>query len=255
MQNNLGKLQIFSILSDKVADKRRIDVEYYQPFFEHIASEVAKSKHKLLKLQDITLLISNGKTPSKELYDEDNDQAGSVPIIKAGTASGRFVDLEKLEYAKADFAKGKKAQRGDVFILSAAHQASYVGKNVSILETEPPQDTFFVGELICVRANPAKVLPEFLFGILSSRVGYLLLNREKRGQTSHIYPEDIGDIVLPVPSLSEQKKIVSVLMQAYEEKRRKEDEIKKILAQVDTFVLGELGIDIAGGHERERESK
>jgi len=69
MQNNLGKLQIFSILSDKVADKRRIDAEYYQPFFEHIASEVTKSKHKLLKLQDITFLISNGKTPSKELYE------------------------------------------------------------------------------------------------------------------------------------------------------------------------------------------
>ena len=203
------------------------------------------------KLEDITLLISNGRTPSKDMYDEDNDQAGSVPIIKAGTASGRFVDLEKLEYAKADFSSGKKAQKGDIFVLSAAHQASYVGKNVSLLDIEPEQDTYFVGELICIRANQEKVLPEYLFGFLSSEVGYLLLNREKRGQTSHIYPEDVKTIPLPIPSLKDQQKIVAILGKAYEEKKQKEAEIKMILAKIDSFVLGELGIEMPeGGAER-----
>jgi len=251
MQNNLGELQTFSIASDDAKAKKRIDVGYYQPFFEHIVKKVAGSKFELQKLEDITLLISNGRTPSKDMYDEDNDQDGSVPIIKAGTASGRFVNLEKLEYAKADFSSGKKAQKSDIFILSAAHQASYVGKNVSILEVEPKQDTYFVGELICVRANPEKVLPEYLFGFLSSEVGYFLLNREKRGQTSHIYPEDIKSILLPVPSLKDQKNIVSILMNAYEQKRKKETEILKILSSIDDFVLGELGIDMPrGGAER-----
>ena len=157
MKNNLGELQIFSITNEDATKKKRIDVEYYQPFFKNIVSKVAGSKFELKKLEDVTLLISNGRTPSKDMYDEDNDQDGSVPIIKAGTASGRFVNLEKLEYAKADFSSGKKAQKNDVFILSAAHQASYVGKNVSILDVEPEQDTYFVGELICVRANPEKV--------------------------------------------------------------------------------------------------
>lgn len=243
MKNNLGELQIFSVTNEDAQAKKRIDVEYYQPFFEHVVAKVAGSKFGLEKLADVTLLISNGRTPSKDMYDEENDQDGSVPIIKAGTASGRFVNLSKLEYAKADFSNGKKVQKGDVFILSAAHQASYVGKNVSILDVEPEQDTYFVGELICVRANPEKVLPEYLFGFLSSKVGYLLLNREKRGQTSHIYPEDVKNILLPVPSLKDQKSIVAVLSKAYEEKRKKEQEIKMILASIDSFVLDELGIE------------
>ena len=251
MKNNLGKLQIFSITNEDATKKKRIDVEYYQPFFEDVVKKVAGSKYELQKLEDVTLLISNGRTPSKDMYDEDNDQAGSVPIIKAGTASGRFVDLEKLEYAKADFSSGKKAQKGDIFVLSAAHQASYVGKNVSLLDVEPEQDTFFVGELICIRANQEKVLPEYLFGFLSSEVGYLLLNREKRGQTSHIYPEDVKTIPLPIPSLKDQQKIVAILGKAYEEKKQKEAEIKMILAKIDSFVLGELGIEIE--RERERE--
>jgi type I restriction enzyme M protein len=251
MKNNLGKLQIFSITNEDVTKKKRIDVEYYQPFFEDVVKKVAGSKYELQKLEDVTLLISNGRTPSKDMYDEDNDQAGSVPIIKAGTASGRFVDLEKLEYAKADFSSGKKAQKGDIFVLSAAHQASYVGKNVSLLDVEPEQDTYFVGELICVRANREKVLPEYLFGFLSSEVGYLLLNREKRGQTSHIYPEDVKTITLPIPSLKDQQKIVAILGKAYEEKKQKEAEIKKILAKIDSFVLGELGIEMPeGGAEK-----
>ena len=249
MKNNLGKLQIFSITNEDATKKKRIDVEYYQPFFEDVVKKVAGSKFELQKLEDVTILISNGRTPSKDMYDEDNDQAGSVPIIKAGTASGRFVDLEKLEYAKADFSSGKKAQKGDIFVLSAAHQASYVGKNVSLLDVEPEQDTYFVGELICIRANQEKVLPEYLFGFLSSEVGYLLLNREKRGQTSHIYPEDVKTIPLPIPSLKDQQKIVAILGKAYEEKKQKEAEIKMILAKIDSFVLGELGIEI----ERERE--
>ena len=121
------------------------------------------------------------------------------------------------------------------------------GKNVSILDVEPEQDTYFVGELICVRANPEKVLPEYLFGFLSSEVGYFLLNREKRGQTSHIYPEDIKSILLPVPSLKDQKNIVSILMNAYEQKKKKQAEILKILSSIDDFVLGELGIDMPRG--------
>ncbi|MFA5831824.1 MAG: restriction endonuclease subunit S [Candidatus Paceibacterota bacterium] len=246
MKNNLGELQVFSITNEDAMEKKRIDVEYYQPFFEEVVLKVSGSKFGLQKLEDVTLLISNGRTPSKELYDEDNDQVGSVPIIKAGTASGRFVDLERLEYAKADFISGKKAEKNDIFVLSAAHQASYVGKNVSILDVEPPPNTVFVGELICVRANPEKILPEYLFGFLSSRVGYLLLNREKRGQTSHIYPEDVKNIILPVPSLKGQKNIVVTLNKAYEEKRKKESEIKTILVSIDNFVLDELGIKVEG---------
>lgn len=250
MKNNLGKLQIFSVPSDAVGEKKRIDVEYFQPYFEHIVKEVAGSKYKLQKLEDITALITNGRTPAKEMYDGENEEEGSTPIIKAATASGRFVDLEKLEYAKADFSGGEAAQKGDIFILSAAHQAKYVGKNVSLLDQEPPENTIFVGELICVRADTNKAIPEYLFGFLSSRVGYLLLNREKRGQTSHIYPEDIKNIPLPVPSLQDQEKIVAVLRKAYEEKRQKEEEIKKLLASIDDYVLGELGI----ATERERVS-
>jgi len=73
------------------------------------------------------------------------------------------------------------------------------------------------------------------------------LNREKRGQTSHIYPEDIKSILLPVPSLKDQKNIVSILMNAYGQKRKKETEILKILSSIDDFVLGELGIDMPRG--------
>src|SRR3989344_8504010 len=102
MKNNLGELQIFSITNEDVHRKNRVDADYYQPFFDHIVKKVAESKYKLSKLEDVTVLISNGKTPSKESYDEDNDGIGSIPIIKAGTASGRFVDLERIEYVKAD---------------------------------------------------------------------------------------------------------------------------------------------------------
>ena len=242
MKNNLGELQIFSITNEDTQKKNRVDVEYYQPFFEDVIKKIAASKYELQRLEDLTVLVSNGRTPAKDAYDEDNDGIGSIPIIKAGTASRRFVDLEKIEYVKADVSLGKMVQKNDIFILSAAHQAKYVGKNVSLLDQIPPENTVFVGELICVRADLKRALPEYLFSFLASKIGYILLNREKRGQTSHIYPDDIKNILIPTPSIPEQKRIVGFLGKAYEQQKKKEEEIKEILTSIDNFVISELGI-------------
>lgn len=230
------------VVSSEEVQNNRADVEYYQPFFEHVVSKVAGSKYNLSKLKDVTLLISNGRTPAKEMYDVDNEEDGSVPIIKAASASARLVDLEKLGYAKADFNGGKKTQKGDIFILSAAHQAKYVGKNVSILAVEPPQDTYFVGELICVRANPEIAMPEYLFGFLSGEIGYILLNREKRGQTSHIYPEDIKDIFVPLPPLEIQNKIADEVKRRISDAERLKAEASRIIEEAkkkaEEMILG-----------------
>jgi len=55
--------------------------------------------------------------------------------------------------------------------------------------------------------------------------------------------------------MKDQQKIVSILGRVYEEKKQKEAEIKMILAKIDSFVLGELGIEIERERERERKSR
>lgn len=59
----------------------------------------------------------------------------------------------------------------------------------------------------------------------------------------------LKDLPVPLPPFEKQQKIVKKIQEAYEQKKKKEAEIKMILAKIDSFVLGELGIEI----ERERE--
>jgi hypothetical protein len=161
-----------------------------------------------------------------------NPQEDGISIIKAGTASGKLVNLQKLGYVKKNFDGKQAVLKGDIFILAAAHQAEYVGKNVSLLDEEPKRDTYFVGELINVRANPEKCLSEYLFSFLASQFAFVLINREKRGQTSHLYPEDLKDLLIPIPLLSIQNKIVEKVKSYYSQAKTLQNEAQDVLAKV-----------------------
>jgi len=227
---------VFEVMSDEIRD--RIDSEYYQEFYKDFIDEVKRCKFSKKKLEDITEFIMNGRTPAKDDYVENE----GIPLIKAGTASGKLVDLEKLGYVKKDFKGKQTVRKGDIFILSAAHQAEYVGKNVSLLDKEPAQNTYFVGELINVRANPEVCLSEYLFSFLASSFAFVLINREKRGQTSHLYPDDLKNLIIPVPPLDVQKKIVDKLKfyrtQAQNLKDEANNNLQKAKEKVERIILG-----------------
>jgi restriction endonuclease S subunit len=153
------------------------------------------------------------------------------PIIKAATASGRIVDLSKVGYVKQSFIGSKTVKEGDIFILSAAHQAEYVGKNVSLLAQQPLTETYYVGELIAIRALKNLCLPIYLFGFLSTKFAYVLLNREKRGQTSHLYPDDISELLIPLPPIKVQHKIANVISSRREKAARLQMDATHVLEQ------------------------
>ena len=47
----------------------------------------------------------------------------------------------------------------------------------------------------------------YLFSLLSTQVYKTLLNREKRGQTSHLYSNDVSRILIPLPPIEKQNDI------------------------------------------------
>lgn len=203
---DLKKRSTFCVPSTRI-NSERMDVEYYQPFYESCRKALAGSKYPCRPLREITEFVTNGRTPSKETYTDDS--LNGTPIIKVSTASGRTVNLAKLRYAKPPFKGNQTSQAGDIFILAAAHQAEYVGKNVSILTDEPTRNTYFVGELIGIRSNPKLCESYYLFAFLASRIAFVLINREKRGQTSHLYPDDFEKLPVPTPSRQVQHRIAT----------------------------------------------
>ncbi len=190
-------------------NNNRLDAYYYSPMFEDIIEKIKTSKYPLKRLKDIcskvkigdkeSIGIFNGATPAKDNYSENiNDPK----IVKVASLKTGKVNLNRVENVNPDFVSQKTIKDGDILILSSAHQAEYLGRNpciVNITEELKNEEINFVGELINIRVNNGLVNPYYLLQLFNTRNYYLLINREKRGQTSHLYPSDMENILIPVP--------------------------------------------------------
>lgn len=180
----------------------RFDPAYFDATFSILRESIKNGIYDLVSLRKVCSFLSSGKTPAKNEYAENKTE---YPIVKVASYSGDTIDLNKTDYAISP--QPCEIEKGDIFVLAAAHQASYVGRFVKLLEETPIIKTSFVGELICLRADDAFVKSGYLFALFSLQTFQTLLNCEKRGQTSHIYPNDIKHIKIPLPPLEKQTEI------------------------------------------------
>lgn len=219
--------------------KNRIDAYYYSPLFDDIKKRIAKCGHKMVSLISVCVDdgIFNGKTPAKDQYSENSADA---KIIKVANLKKMGVNFENMEYISPDFEPTKFIQDGDILLLSAAHQAEYLGRNpcVVVIPKELKDEKLtFVGELLDIRANKEKVNPYYLLQLLSTRDYFLIINREKRGQTSHLYSEDLGSVEIPIPtSVKEQNENANKFLERYKKYQEYVQKAEKLLQDcVDDF--------------------
>jgi len=207
-ENQLENRMFFINSRDVI--NNRFDQDYYADKYKKINQAIDKSPYSKLPLKKITESIFNGKTPSSDDYSEEKTE---YTLIKVSSYTANYIDLNNISYSKSPLTKN--ICKDDIFILSAAHQSSYVGKFIKYLKDNPVSNISFVGELICVRANQL-IEPLLLFSILSLNIYKDLLNREKRGQTAHIYPKDISKILIPIPDKNTQIKMVNFISDTFE---------------------------------------
>ncbi len=229
--------RIFSSLLSDISS-HRFDCDYYKTYYQKLINAVEESSYNTKSLDDVCLLVSNGKTPAKSDYSEEPTE---YPIIKVGSYSNNHIDLDKVDYSNST--NTLTAEKGDIFILSAAHQAEYVGRHIKYLNLNPNLPTSFVGELICVRVNETKCNSMFLFSLLNTELYKNLLNREKTGQTSHIYGKDIKKIKIPLPSIEKQNAIAQHISELHIKAKTLLEEanhsILEAKLEVEKIILGE----------------
>ena len=216
---------------------KRIDPDYYSIYYKKIIAKIEKGKYSMDTISNNCINVFSGKTPSSSEYSKDNTV---YPIIKVSSYTDYKIDVEKVAFATKE--QPFNILKGDIFILSAAHQAEYVGKHIKYLEETPKCPTSFVGELLCIRVNEEKLLSNYLFSLLNTKYYKILINREKTGQTSHIYPKDIENIKIPLPPLEKQNEIATHISQIRSKANALKKEGKEILEQakqeVERMILG-----------------
>lgn len=239
VDNSLEK-RIFEVNLNDISGAR-FDCDYYSYHYEILQNSILKAKTQDISVDEIDSVVSiikGGKTPASNEY---SDIKTEFPIIKAGSYTNEYIDLKKLGYTKEE--NSFEVQKGDIFILSAAHQSQYVGKQIKILNDEIDIKISYVGELICIRAIEELCNPMYLFSLLNLEIYKTLLNREKTGQTSHIYGKDIKKIKIPLPPIEKQNEIAeyiqSIRDQAKQLKNDAVQDLENAKNEVEQMILGQ----------------
>ncbi len=204
-------------------ERNRLDCNYFDRKYCQLLRCIQEGIYSLATLGDITSFLSTGQTPKSSSYTE---QETDFPIIKAGSYTGFEIDLSKVAYTINK--QSYSVKKGDIFVLAAAHQAEYIAKQISYLSDAPAPNTSFVGELLCIRAKES-VNSMYLYSLLSTRIYKILLNREKRGQTSHLYSNDVKYICIPIPPIDKQNSIAEYIEKLRQRAKALQEEGKAIL--------------------------
>lgn len=223
----------FSMPFSQLAD--RIDGEYYQPktSFRH-----PMFKDGYAKLSDIGHVYM-GKTPSKHAY----TQSG-VKILKVRDLTNKGLSWQNGErsFVREDtwesFSKAR-VRENDLLLLSAAHQAYYIGKEIDIVYDIPKEfynKLLAVAELLIIRPK-LNINPFVLLWYLRTPAAYRFIQQLITGETSHLYPKDLAHLPIPKTLLTfrdslkiealtkESIKLGKESKQLLEEAKRKVEEI------------------------------
>ena len=177
---------------------------------------------------DEVAVVFNGKTPSKS---EQRDSGHPVLKIKDVDALGRFRGTHS-GHVDVDFAR-KHVKRqlagGETLVLNAAHSATHVASK-TFYAAQEVAGSLATGEWLIVRWNTDTVDSRFGNHWINASDTRFRIRRLVNG--IHLYPKDVSRLQIPLPPLTEQKRISGIL-DAADSLRTKR---REALAQLDTLL-------------------
>lgn len=129
--------------------------------------------------------------------------------------------------------------------LIIARSGNTVGKAFLFKESNVNYKCFFAGYMIRFIFDTQKVSPDYIFTFTQLNVykEWVKAIQRTSGQPN-INAEEYKSLPIPVPPIEVQENIVSIIQNAYAQKQAKEAEAKALLANIDVYLLKELGITL-----------
>ncbi len=220
----------FIIWSSKI--EGRFDPHFYKPDFITFLKELGGEKIKVVKLGEIIKSIING-------FDYRKFSDKGLSYLRVANIKPETLNLENVK--KIDIDPVNKAIQLEVGSVLLTRKGTF-GVSICI----PKKNNYVISSEIFKIETKENINPRFLSIVLNSRIGQKQFNRVKIGAImGSLSQEAVKEILIPLPDLKTQNKIVEIMQLAYEQKASKEQEAKNILNSIDDYILGELGVKIS----------
>ena len=178
---------------------------------------------KSYTLDELCIFIRNGKSV-KQSKDVDG-----LPITRIETIANQTIDSDRVGYAGLTEEEGKShlLECGDI-LFSHINSLEHLFKTA--IHTGFPEKLVHGMNLLCIRPNPQLIFPQYLLHLLrSSRIRTSLLQfANKSVNQASISAGNLKSFVVNIPTLTEQRRIASILDQADELRQKRQQAIEKL---------------------------
>lgn len=223
----------------------RLDAEFHANAYDAAIARMRRAG-PVKSLGEILEAADSGNSPAEQEY-QLVDSPGSSVMLKVGALTGLGIRWSAVEYAPQKYLERERAdvQDGDIVFNSTAHQPKYMAHKVDVVHSLPASvqgRLTFVGELMRLRlAGSSAVPPEYLAAFLRNPLGREQIRRCIRGISSHVYPDDVEGIVVPMPARSDAQAIEDAVKSVEEARWRYSALVREAIAAVESYVEDSLG--------------
>ncbi len=215
----------------------RLDPFFYRPQFHTIKKRLDSSRFPIQSILELSLLVTDGihKTPR---YSENG-----LPFIQVNNIKEGLVNFEhNLKYVTEDWEdivlKRYSPRPGDILITKDG--------TIGIAAMVPDDFVSFsiFVSVAAIRPNSKMVIPQFLEIMINSPIVQRQIYRQTRGAVLvHLLLEEIRKLLIPVPFLEMQERIVSLMAEAYSRRKKNEEEAEGLYNSIDDCLSTELGVN------------
>jgi len=229
-------MQCFVVWSDEI--EGRLDCFFYQPIFVELEKKIRKLTSKTLG--DYIISISGGATPEKdepEKYYTESSENG-VPFLRVQNVTEEGLNLEDCKYINLDTHNGmlKRSQVKEGYLIT---KITGVGR-MAVSSVAPKGFEGNINQHLVAIKTDSYQTSEVLATFLNSDIGERLAFRRSTGGTR---PALDYKALKTIPIVLKPE-IVQIMQSAYNKKKQKEAEARRLLDSIDGYVLDELGIKL-----------
>jgi len=225
-------MECFTIYADEI--EGRIDPHFYRPEFIELEKNLKKLKNEVLGE------IINFSSESWNQTDFFENEFPYIEISEIDTTSGEIQNITYYEKKNAPSRARMIVKENDIIVSTTRpHRGA-----ISLIDKEKNRYIASTGFAV-LRDLKIKLKKQYLLYVLRTQISLKqMLQRSSGGNYPAITQEELKKLIIPIPPLQTQNKIVALMDSTYSSKKSKESESQQLLDSINDYVLDELGIKL-----------
>lgn len=220
---------------------KRFDVNYNQPFFKNFIKQLRKSAN-LTELGTLIDSWDRGDGPRTGFYTDD--EINGVAFLRVNNLKEHSIDISDVKYINREVHE-KTLKRTQVTSGDLIFAVSGTKDNLGTVSVVPSniKEANLNSALVRLNINEGLINKTFFCYFFDLNITRLQIEYIGKGAAqNNLNGDEIGEILIPLPPLLIQEKLVEEMERARESRRRKLLEADALLSTLDGWLLETLGI-------------